>query len=74
MGQATERGYLYRAVTEQDGVRFQLLTALSDPAGNVSNGVVLGEGDGTIPLLSLGYMCADGWQRPELNPSFFFFF
>mmetsp|Transcript_18952 Transcript_18952/g.52150 ORF Transcript_18952/g.52150 Transcript_18952/m.52150 type:complete len:105 (-) Transcript_18952:81-395(-) len=27
------------------------------------------DGDGSVPLLSLGYMCADGWQRPHFNPS-----
>jgi phospholipid:diacylglycerol acyltransferase len=34
------------------------------------NGVKLGNGDGTIPLLSLGYMCRNGWvDNAKLNPS-----
>jgi hypothetical protein len=36
---------------------------------SVVNGVVLGNGDGTVPLLSLGYMCASAWQTEELNPA-----
>ena len=28
-------------------------------------GVQLTEGDGTVPLLSLGYMCVKGWKDVE---------
>ncbi|KAG1901020.1 Lecithin:cholesterol acyltransferase-domain-containing protein [Suillus fuscotomentosus] len=28
----------------------------------------MGEGDGTVSLLSLGAMCVEGWQRPRWNP------
>lgn len=28
----------------------------------------LGEGDGTVSLLSLGAMCAEGWKRKRWNP------
>ena len=34
----------------------------------VRNGVKLGEGDGTVSLLSLGAMCAEGWRRKRWNP------
>ncbi|KAG6837831.1 hypothetical protein H0H93_016199 [Arthromyces matolae] len=34
----------------------------------VRNGVKMGEGDGTVSLLSLGAMCAEGWKRPRWNP------
>ena len=33
-------------------------TALKDPARNISDGVFMGEGDGTVTLMSLGYHCA----------------
>lgn len=35
------------------------------------HGVKYTDGDGSVPLLSLGYMCADAWQRKDsgLNPS-----
>jgi phospholipid:diacylglycerol acyltransferase len=33
-------------------------------------GFVVGNGDGTVPLLSLGYMCQGGWRgRTALNPA-----
>ena len=28
-----------------------------------------GEGDGTVPLLSNGYMCAKGWKLKRFNPA-----
>ncbi|KAI0698234.1 LACT-domain-containing protein [Cytidiella melzeri] len=41
--------------------------------GNVNpkiiNGVKMGEGDGTVSLLSLGAMCVEGWKRPRWNPA-----
>ncbi|KAJ7690718.1 phospholipid:diacylglycerol acyltransferase [Mycena rosella] len=33
------------------------------------NGVNLGEGDGTVNLVSLGAMCAEGWKRARYNPA-----
>ncbi|KAK1230496.1 phospholipid:diacylglycerol acyltransferase [Marasmius sp. AFHP31] len=35
----------------------------------VRNGVRMGEGDGTVSLLSLGAMCVEGWKRPRWNPA-----
>ncbi|KAE9399765.1 Lecithin:cholesterol acyltransferase [Gymnopus androsaceus JB14] len=35
----------------------------------IRNGVKLGEGDGTVSLLSLGAMCVEGWKRPRWNPA-----
>jgi len=35
----------------------------------VRSGVHNGEGDGTVPLMSLGYMCVKGWQNKTYNPS-----
>ncbi|KZS88907.1 phospholipid diacylglycerol acyltransferase [Sistotremastrum niveocremeum HHB9708] len=34
----------------------------------VKNGVKLGEGDGTVSLISLGGMCVEGWKRRRWNP------
>ncbi|OZJ01602.1 hypothetical protein BZG36_05278 [Bifiguratus adelaidae] len=31
------------------------------PSSNVQSGVKFGEGDGTVPLLSNGFMCVSGW-------------
>ena len=36
----------------------------------VDHGVIFGEGDGTVNLLSTGYMCAHGWRKIQrYNPS-----
>jgi len=33
------------------------------------NGVRVGEGDGTVALISLGALCVEGWKRPRWNPA-----
>jgi phospholipid:diacylglycerol acyltransferase len=35
----------------------------------IRNGVKLGEGDGTVSILSLGAMCVEGWKRKRWNPA-----
>ncbi|KAF9524019.1 phospholipid:diacylglycerol acyltransferase [Crepidotus variabilis] len=35
----------------------------------VRNGVRMGEGDGTVSLLSLGAMCVEGWKKKRWNPA-----
>lgn len=35
----------------------------------VKNGVRMGEGDGTVNLISLGAMCVEGWKRKRWNPA-----
>jgi phospholipid:diacylglycerol acyltransferase len=35
----------------------------------IRNGVKLGEGDGTVSLVSLGAMCVEGWTRKRWNPA-----
>lgn len=37
--------------------------------GDTDKGVQMGEGDGTVSLLSAGYMCNHGWKMPRYNPS-----
>ncbi|KAG8929560.1 hypothetical protein FRC02_005391 [Tulasnella sp. 418] len=45
-------------------------TAVNDASENpVRNGVKIGEGDGTVPLISLGAMCVEGWKRKLYNPA-----
>lgn len=64
-GKETERAYYYDGTGEFiDG------TVASGPnIPTVRNGVLMGDGDGTVSLLSLGSMCVDGWKRPRYNPS-----
>ena len=40
-----------------------------DPERKLVNGVVLGNGDGTVPLLSLGALCHKHWREKKLNPA-----
>ncbi|CCG81812.1 Putative uncharacterized protein [Taphrina deformans PYCC 5710] len=36
---------------------------------DTEKGVQMGEGDGTVSLLSSGYMCNEGWKMPRYNPA-----
>ncbi|KAJ2160755.1 phospholipid:diacylglycerol acyltransferase [Coemansia sp. RSA 552] len=76
-GAATERAYYYTADTagvdgelhDETGVpRLRIDRTSRAHLSNVDIGIVNGEGDGTVPLLSLGYMCASGWRKPLFNP------
>lgn len=65
-GKETERAYHY--VTENSEAFIDGgVSAAGEPV--IRNGVLMGEGDGTVSLLSLGAMCVDGWKRSRYNPS-----
>ena len=81
VGKPTERAYVVEPSVDQLGQReapsstrgdlppFRI-DRLANRGDDLVNGVVLRDGDGTAPLLSLGYMCASGWRRSRaLNPS-----
>lgn len=42
---------------------------ITTPDGSIDHGVVMGEGDGTVNLLSTGYMCNKGWKIKRYNPA-----
>lgn len=44
-------------------------TTVTTSNGFVDHGVVMGEGDGTVNLLSTGYMCNRGWKIKRYNPA-----
>ena len=87
VGLNTERSYFYKKNTgdgAQGGDNksststaslndppFILDPSVDDPDNNIMHGVKYVDGDQSVPLLSLGYMCADAWQRKDsgLNPS-----
>jgi phospholipid:diacylglycerol acyltransferase len=48
---------------------FIMNSSVSDAESNISYGVKFSDGDGSVPLLSMGYICVDAWKRKELNPS-----
>ncbi|KAK0315683.1 phospholipid:diacylglycerol acyltransferase [Friedmanniomyces endolithicus] len=76
----TERAYFYRDdpassssgnnTTAGDGdPRVMIDTSHSTPDSFVDRGVIMGEGDGTVNLLSTGYMCNKGWKMKRYNPA-----
>ncbi|GKY92900.1 hypothetical protein MPSEU_000259000 [Mayamaea pseudoterrestris] len=81
-GLDTERAYFYRRNNIEPVDEGGLVANITDPvlkmdltveseAKNIKLGVRYVNGDGSVPLISLGYMCADAWQREDsgLNPS-----
>ena len=68
IGKPTERSYFYR----EDQDPFTSMNVTIDTGltrGDVNHGVIPGEGDGTVNLLSTGYMCAKGWRIKRYNPA-----
>ncbi|RDA93400.1 hypothetical protein CP533_2001 [Ophiocordyceps camponoti-saundersi (nom. inval.)] len=70
VGKPTERAYYYRPPDQPAATNLTMTidTGLTMAEGKVDHGVVLGEGDGTVPLLSTGYMCNRGWHMKRYNP------
>lgn len=83
VGLRTERAYFYKRNTKQavdneepricNNSHFDpplvMDTSIDDPKQGISYGVKFTDGDGSVPLLSLGYLCVDAWKRKHLNPS-----
>ncbi|KAI9837862.1 MAG: hypothetical protein M1819_006796, partial [Sarea resinae] len=68
IGKPTERSYFYRE--EQSPLtKLNVTIDTGMTQGEIDHGVVMGEGDGTVPLLSNGYMCARGWKMKRYNPA-----
>ena len=74
VGLPTEVSYYYkRNPAKDDGVPWILDTTFNAPEEGVRVGVKFADGDATVPLASLGYMCRRGWvngpNAAKLNPS-----
>ena len=68
MNKTTERSYFYREdLSPLSELNVTIDTAFS--RGAVDHGIIPGEGDGTVSLLSSGYMCAKGWRLKRFNPA-----
>lgn len=66
VGKLTENRYHYEHKDGQDLIN----TSVTESATNTEHGIVHGDGDGTVPLPSLGFMCVEGWRAgTRLNPS-----
>eukprot|EP00980_Cylindrotheca_fusiformis_P011278 scaffold2597_cov116-Cylindrotheca_fusiformis.AAC.6 len=76
VGRPTEVGYFYKrnqddTGEEDGGPAFIVDTCVEDDENDIIHGVKYADGDGSVPLSSLGYMCAEGWrsEESELNPA-----
>ncbi|EWC48115.1 hypothetical protein DRE_02694 [Drechslerella stenobrocha 248] len=70
VGKLTERSYYYT----QNAVNGSFIQTVIDPTvtrtdESTDHGVVMGEGDGTVPLLSMGFMASKGWKMKRFNPA-----
>ena len=78
IGIETERSYFYKRIvpTNDDSLPlsehlpFIMDSSVNDPAKNIKYGTRSSDGDVSVPLLSLGYLCVDKWKTSSyLNPS-----
>jgi phospholipid:diacylglycerol acyltransferase len=69
VGKPTERSYFYQEELDplvNLNVSIDTTVTINE---NIDHGVMMGEGDGTVNLLSTGYMCAKGWRMKRYNPA-----
>eukprot|EP00878_Enallax_costatus_P008458 GHUV01008840.1.p1 GENE.GHUV01008840.1~~GHUV01008840.1.p1 ORF type:complete len:707 (+),score=149.19 GHUV01008840.1:1658-3778(+) len=70
IGVPTERCYHYLKTRPNGATEWSINNMANDPKSGLMSGVQLSpNGDGTVPLLSLGALCAGGWKTRRLNPS-----
>lgn len=69
VGKPTERGYYYRSPDPGSTTYLNMTIDTTLTQGMVDHGVIMGEGDGTVNLMSTGYMCARGWNMKRYNPA-----
>ncbi|EGO55537.1 hypothetical protein NEUTE1DRAFT_85933 [Neurospora tetrasperma FGSC 2508] len=69
VGKPTERAYFYRAPDPGTTTHLKMTIDTTLTQGHIDHGVILGEGDGTVNLMSLGYMCNKGWKMKRYNPA-----
>eukprot|EP00559_Dactyliosolen_fragilissimus_P000194 CAMPEP_0184874214 /NCGR_PEP_ID=MMETSP0580-20130426/42267_1 /TAXON_ID=1118495 /ORGANISM="Dactyliosolen fragilissimus" /LENGTH=556 /DNA_ID=CAMNT_0027377195 /DNA_START=526 /DNA_END=2197 /DNA_ORIENTATION=- len=75
-GIETERSYFYYNISthmnegQNDDLQYLMDTSVNNPESNIRHGTRFSDGDVSVPLLSLGFMCVDGWKKnKKLNPS-----
>ncbi|KAI0198649.1 Lecithin:cholesterol acyltransferase-domain-containing protein [Astrocystis sublimbata] len=69
VGKPTERGYYYRPPDFPHLSKLNITIDTGLIVDDIDHGVVMGEGDGTVNLLSTGYMCSKGWHMKRYNPA-----
>ncbi|KAK3936895.1 putative phospholipid:diacylglycerol acyltransferase [Diplogelasinospora grovesii] len=69
VGKPTERAYYYRSPEPSFLTKLNMTIDTGLTQGEVDHGVIMGEGDGTVNLMSTGYMCNKGWNIKRYNPA-----
>ncbi|KAI8627566.1 LACT-domain-containing protein [Xylariaceae sp. FL1651] len=69
VGKPTERAYYYRPPDFPNLTNLNITIDTGLTVDDIDHGVVMGEGDGTVNLLSTGYMCSKGWRLKRYNPA-----
>ncbi len=70
IGKSTERAYSYKSIVDSNILDAVIDLDVDDKNLDLVKGVYRCEGDGTIPLISLGFMGIKGWRKyKSLNPS-----
>lgn len=72
VGIETERAYFYKRRENSSSIEdlpYLMDTTVNDPVNNIKFGTRFTDGDVSVPVVSLGYMCVDGWKNKALNPS-----
>lgn len=57
------------AQEHQNEVLWKLNSESHEANGSLDHGIRLSDGDGTVPLISLGTLCRKHWRHARLNPS-----
>lgn len=69
VGKSTERAYYYRTPEFPKLTNLNITIDTGLTKDEVDHGVIMGEGDGTVNLMSTGYMCNKGWHIKRYNPA-----
>ncbi|KAI1856675.1 hypothetical protein JX265_008884 [Neoarthrinium moseri] len=69
VGKPTERAYYYRPPDVPPLTNLNITIDTGLIVDDIDHGVIMGEGDGTVNLLSTGYMCSKGWHLKRYNPA-----
>ncbi|KAI1804621.1 LACT-domain-containing protein [Daldinia bambusicola] len=69
VGKPTERAYYYRSPEYPSLTNLNVTIDTALTIDEIDHGVVMGEGDGTVNILSSGYMCSKGWRMKRYNPA-----
>ncbi|KAK3322096.1 Lecithin:cholesterol acyltransferase-domain-containing protein [Apodospora peruviana] len=69
VGKPTERAYYYKSPDRGISTTLNMTIDTALIQGDIDHGVIMGEGDGTVNLMSTGYMCNRGWKMKRYNPA-----